>query len=77
MLSVKKTILLIVAFVVTMTPIIIRAAYVTTGRDTDVNPDTLEDIPVIDFDEGGYALLSQNSTYKFYWQEQRDRKSVV
>ncbi len=76
MLSVKKLILLMVAFVATLTPIILHAAYVTTGRDTDVNPDTLDEIPVIDFDEGGYALLSENDTYKFYWQEQRDVLAV-
>lgn len=76
MLSVKKLILLMVAFVATMTPIVLHAAYVSTGRDTDVNPDTLDEIPVVDFDEGGYALLMQNSTYEFYWQEQRDVLAV-
>ncbi len=72
MLSVKKIIVLIIAFIATITPIALRAAYVTTGRDTDENPETLTDIPVTDFDASGYALLNENTTYQFYWQEDRD-----
>lgn len=76
MLSVKKLLIMFAIVIATATPIIIHAAYVSTGRDTDVNPDTLEDIPVVDFDEGGYAALYENAVYKFYWQEQRDILAV-
>lgn len=72
MLSVKKIIVFIALLFATATPIIIHAAYVTTGRDTDVNPETLTDIPTVDFDEGGYTELNYISPYTFYWQEQRD-----
>jgi len=76
MLSVKKMLVMTAVFIATVTPIIIHAAYVTTGRDTDVDPDTLTDIPVTDFDASGYAMLSENANYQFYWQESRDILAV-
>ena len=71
MFSVKKIILAAV-MVLTLSPVLLYASYVPTGRDTLENPETLTDIPAADFDEGGYAELSDNVNFTFWWQEARD-----
>ncbi|MDD3123605.1 MAG: DUF5696 domain-containing protein, partial [Candidatus Izemoplasmatales bacterium] len=71
MLSVKKIILVFLLFL-TITPLIAQASYVSTGRDTQENPATITDIPSADYDALGYAKLSENDNFTFYWQEQRD-----
>lgn len=71
MLSVKKVLLLIVLFL-SITPLIAQASYVSTGRDTQENPDTLTPIPMEDYDALGYAKLTENTNYIYYWQEDRD-----
>lgn len=74
MLSAKKWIMLGLISIFTITPVVIHAAYVSTTRDTDENPEamTLEEIPDVDFDENGYAELATVGPYTYYWQERRD-----
>lgn len=71
MFSVKKIILIITLFLATA-PLLVQASYVSTGRDTQENPRTITDIPSEDYDELGYALLTENSNFVYYWQEDRD-----
>jgi len=56
----------------TITPLFIDASYVSTGRDTQENPDTISDIPAANYDVAGYAKLTENDNFIFYWQEDRD-----
>jgi hypothetical protein len=71
MSSVKK-LLVVLVMLLTVSPGILYASYIPTGRDTQENPETLTDIPVTDFDAGGYAKLEENVNFTFYWQEARD-----
>lgn len=71
MLSAKKVFLLFLLFLAT-TPILVQAAYVSTQRDTQENPHTMTDIAVEDYDALGYAKLTENDNFVFYWQEARD-----
>jgi len=71
MFSVKKIILVIVLFLATA-PLLVQASYVSTGRDTQENPRTITDIPSEDYDALGYAKLTENTNFIFYWQEDRD-----
>lgn len=71
MLSVKRIILVIILFLASA-PLLVQASYVSTGRDTQENPQTITDIPQTDYDALGYAKLTENTNYVFYWQEARD-----
>ncbi|MBU1144670.1 MAG: hypothetical protein KJ971_02275 [Firmicutes bacterium] len=71
MFSIKKVLLIVVLFL-SITPLVAQANYVSTGRDTQENPETLTNILPADYDQAGYAKLSENDIYTFYWQEARD-----
>ncbi|MGD9909218.1 MAG: DUF5696 domain-containing protein [Candidatus Izemoplasmatales bacterium] len=71
MFSIKKILIAFLLFVL-ITPILANASYVSTGRDTQENPETITDIPVEDYDALGYTKLQENTNYIFYWQEARD-----
>ncbi len=71
MYSTKKILIAFLLFLL-MTPLVANASYVSTGRDTQENPETISDIAQEDYDALGYAKLTENVNYVFYWQEDRD-----
>jgi hypothetical protein len=75
MFSFKKLVILF-ALLVAATPLIARAAYVPTSRDTQPEPPVLSDIPLGAFDGSGYATLHENANFVFYWKETYDILAV-
>jgi len=71
-MSLVKKIFVVVVLFLAIAPVAVHAAWVSTGRDTQENPDTLTDIPEQDFDTGGYATLHENARFVYRWQEDRD-----
>ncbi len=59
-----------------LTPWFVKADYVTSPRDTQVNPPALTDIPLDAYDTTGYALLHENDSFIFYWKETLDILAV-
>ncbi len=72
MRSIFNKILVASLLILMLAPVIANASYVSTGRDTQENPDELTEIPILSFDASGYAKIKENANFNFYWREDRD-----
>jgi hypothetical protein len=78
MLSAKKYLILF-ALLLVMTPLALRAAYVSTPRDTQPNPLELTDLPLESSTPSGFVKLGggqEFGPFTFYWKESLDILAV-